>query len=241
MLNWFKSKENFPKIGFTSDCHCHLLAGVDDGVKTAEDAEIVFNDMLRNGITSVTLTPHINPDIFQLNTEDYLERRYDDFMKNLSPDIRSSIDISLGAEYMVVNEFEHRDMTGLLQFRPGKILIEMSYLYVSSNIEETIFSINMAGLKPVIAHPERYLYLAGSMDTFERYHDMGAEFQMNLMSLGGAYGPGSMRILKYILENGWYSYCGTDTHSPEMFRTISEIKFDGKLLRPVQEIVKSNQ
>ncbi|MDO4949744.1 MAG: hypothetical protein Q4E55_06210, partial [Bacteroidales bacterium] len=118
----------------------------------------------------------------------------------------------------------------LLQMEPGKVLIEMSYYYISPIIEKAIFNLMMAGITPIIAHPERYVYLADSLSSFDRYHDMGATFQLNLLSLSGVYGPASMRILDYIKRKGWYSYLGSDAHSLHHFESITSMRFPKRYL-----------
>ncbi|MCQ2181827.1 MAG: hypothetical protein MJY89_00245 [Bacteroidales bacterium] len=230
MFDWLKHKATFRQLGFTSDCHCHLLPGVDDGVKSFEESVEALRRMHAMGIGSAVLTPHVNPDIFPGNTEDFLRSRFSEFVAALPDDIRSSMLLTLGAEYMVTPGFEDRDTSELLQFQPGKVLIEMSYLFPSGNMEQTLFALSMAGLRPVIAHPERYLYYADKLEKFERFHDMGAEFQMNLLSLGGAYGKGSMRILRFLHEKGWYAYRGTDAHGAGTLEDISGMRFSAELL-----------
>jgi len=221
MFGWLKRRTDFRQLEFTSDCHCHLLPGVDDGVESFDEAVECLRLLHSAGVGKVVLTPHINPDMFPLNTEEFLRGRFEEFVASLPEDLRrladgsdaNQMEISLGAEYMVVPGFEDRDMSSLLQFQPGKVLIEMSCLFPSANMEQVLFEMSLAGITPVIAHPERYLYLADSLDTFERWHDMGAVFQMNLMSLSGAYGRGSMRILRCLRERGWYDCVGSDAHS----------------------------
>jgi len=229
--DFFTKKTSFASLNLTRDNHCHLLPGVDDGVQTFDDSVRILGMMEACGFRNVTLTPHINPEIFQSNTEDYLRRRYDEFISKLP---ETPIRLKLGAEYMVIDGFENRNPLELIQFEDGKVLIEMSYLFPSKNIEDSIFNLTLAGLKPVIAHPERYLYFAGNLKKFEKYHDMGADFQLNLLSLTGAYGRESVRIMKYILKNGWYTYFGSDTHTVQHFDNVSHIVFPLDMLSSLQ-------
>lgn len=227
----FKKKmATFSQLCITTDWHCHLLAGVDDGVQHHSDSEQILGDMKAAGISTVVHTPHINPDIFPENREEFLRSEFERYLENLSADCLEGMSLKLAGEYMVVPGFEERKMTGLLQIEKNKVLIEMSYMYPCANIEQTIFNICMAGLTPVLAHPERYLYYADTLEVFDRFADMGAEFQLNLLSLGGAYGPGSVRILEYLLRQGLYRYAGTDTHSPQHFHNISNLRFPQKYL-----------
>lgn len=230
MLDFLKKKASFDHMGFDSDCHCHVLPAVDDGARNQEESFLMLREMISMGFRSVVLTPHLNPDVYLDSNESFIKQRYFGFISMLPDDIRSSLNISLGAEYMVTQGFEKRDPSELLQFKPGKVLIEMSYFYPSKNMEQAIFNIVMAGLTPVIAHPERYLYYAGHNGFFERFRDMGAEFQMNAVSLNGAYGGESMPILSYLLERGWYSYVATDAHSVASLKAIRKMRFDRSLL-----------
>jgi len=236
MFRFLHKSVGYESLRFDSDCHCHLLPSVDDGAKTRDESLSILSEMTSAGIKQVTFTPHINPEMFPDNEEWKFEQQFSEFKATLPEEITSQIKLSLGAEYMVVNGFEKRSPEELLQFRPGKVLIEMSYYYISKTIEQTIFNFEIAGIKPVIAHPERYCYLSDSLETFEKYHDMGAEFQLNLLSLGGAYGPQSIRILEFILKNGWYSYLGSDTHSLAHFKTIENMKFSPKYLEYLNNV-----
>lgn len=227
LLDIFRKKPAvFGNLNLSSDWHCHVLAGVDDGVKELKESISILENMKESGITKVVLTPHMNPEIFPDNTEESLKTRFQEFVNALPQDLLSGMDISLGAEYMVTVGFENRNPLELLQIDKDRVLIEMSYYYPSQNMENAIFSLTSAGITPVIAHPERYLYLAGSLSTFERYHDMGAEFQINLLSMKGVYGPASVKIMEYIMKKGWYAYTGSDTHTANHFSSIRRMEFN---------------
>jgi len=106
----------------------------------------------------------------------------------------------------------------------------MSYMYESKNMSQAIFNIVMAGLTPVIAHPERYLYLATNVTQFDIWHDMGARFQLNLLSLRGTYGPASIRIMEHLLRHNLYDMAGTDTHTVDHFHSIAAMKYPKRYL-----------
>lgn len=215
----------FPDLNLTSDWHCHVLAGVDDGVRQLNDSISILKSMKESGIRKIMLTPHLNPEIFPDNTEESLKARFAEFMDSLPDDVKEGLDIRLAAEYMVVDGFEKRNPSDLLQVDTNRVLIEMSYYYPSRNMEDAIFNLTSEGITPVIAHPERYLYHAGTLNVFDRYHDLGAEFQCNLLSLKGVYGPASIKILEYIMNKGWYSYTGSDTHTVNHFESIKRMEF----------------
>lgn len=48
------------------DIHCHILPGIDDGAKTSGDTLTMLKSAIDEGITTITATPHHNP---QFNNE----------------------------------------------------------------------------------------------------------------------------------------------------------------------------
>lgn len=207
-----------------TEVHCHLLPGVDDGFRSAESSLKAIGRMQAEGCCNFIFTPHLNPDVFPEMNEDRLKEVYESF----APAVPSGIKTHLAAEYMVVNGFEEKvasRASDLLTFPDGvSILIEMSYFYRSQNLEQTVFELGIAGLKPIIAHPERYIYMSEKLSDFDRLADMGCRFQMNLLSLTGKYGKESLKILKYLMGKGLYSYAATDLHSNPQLESILDAR-----------------
>ena len=194
------------------DIHSHLLPGVDDGFQNEELSLRAIGIMAENGCKKLALTPHVNPDVNADMTEDRLRLVYEGFVPKIPKEW--GLSVSLAAEYMVVSGFEERASKPdeLLTFEDRSILIEMSYMYRSRNMEKVLFELNMAGLKPIVAHPERYPYMMECLEDFEKWHDMGCRFQLNFMSLTGKYGISSIKIMKYLFKHGLYDFVSTDLH-----------------------------
>lgn len=240
MIFFRRKKIPLSSLPFTFDCHCHLLPGVDDGSQHAEESIDILRMMAASGVRKVTLTPHINPDIFKSDELSTIDR-YFNFYGRIPKEIKEAITITIGAEYMVIPGFEEKDPLNMLKFTEGKILIEMSYYFPSNNIGDAIFRITSSGMTPVIAHPERYIYHADDLEQFDALHDLGCEFQLNLLSTGGAYGEGSMKIMKYLMKKDWYTYVGSDTHTLAHFRKIMSLDIDRDIADNVAAILQKNQ
>ena len=59
---FFRQKKVLAESGFFrgfTDCHSHLLPGVDDGVKTLEESLAILEEMERLGVRKVMITPNI--------------------------------------------------------------------------------------------------------------------------------------------------------------------------------------
>ena len=207
------------------DIHNHLLPGVDDGFRHSSSSLKAIERMMSAGCRRFTFTPHMNPDVYRDVDESRHREVYESFSQSIPAEW--NVKTELAAEYMVVNEFEDRVSSRadeLLKFSDGSILIEMSYYFRSPNLEPAIFELNMAGLKPILAHPERYIYMASSLSDFDRIAEMGCRFQMNLMSVTGKYGPDSLLILNYLAKRGLYSFTATDLHSIPQLESILAYK-----------------
>ncbi len=218
------------KIG-TFDIHSHLLPGVDDGFKTAEESLQAISWMVEAGCRDIVFTPHINPDVYPDSSAAVVKDAYDKFVKLIPAEL--GVKTSLAAEYMVVKDFEkmvEEDSKSLMTYGedsvPGSssILIEMSYYFKSSNLKEVVFALGLAGLSPILAHPERYAYMAEDLHSFNELRDMGCRFQSNYLSLTGVYGPSSIAILRYLKKNGFCDFFSSDLHSLTQLKRIQDSK-----------------
>ena len=208
-----------------TDIHNHILPGVDDGFRTVSDSREALTLLKENGVNEVVFTPHLNPEQFPESNEESLREHYREFVAQ----IPQSLDIktSLAAEYMIVGGFEERvkNNPGTLLCWPDKtILIEMSYFYRSLNLEEAVMELVLAGFKPILAHPERYLYMADCLEDFDTLRASGCRFQTSYMSLMGVYGSRSLKIIKYLAQRGWCDFFATDLHSVHQLHSILEGK-----------------
>lgn len=182
----------------------------------------------------------MNPDVYPEESESHFREVYDSFSKMIPEEW--GVKTSLAAEYMVVNGFEERASRPgeLLTWPDGTILVEMSYFFRSRNFESSLFELGLAGLKPVVAHPERYLYMADCLGDFEKWKDMGCRFQLNLVSLSGKYGKDSVKIMKHLLEEGMYDFVSSDLHTLPQLESILGGEPVWKVRRLYRKFVESH-
>ena len=188
-----------------TDRHCHILFGVDDGVKTLEDSLAVLAYDEEVGIKEVWCTPHIMEDV--PNTTEGLRTRF----AQLQEAYKGPIKLHLAAEYMLDELFMERFKSGdLLLMGNDTVLVETSTWNPPSDMNRTLRKVQQAGYHPLLAHPERYRYLdeAG----YETLYKMGVHFQLNAGSLVGYYGETAMKKAYALLAKGWYSCIGSDCH-----------------------------
>lgn len=203
-----------------TDWHCHLLPGVDDGVPTMEESLQLLALYEKLGIREVWLTPHIMEDI--PNTTEELKARFEELQAAYHGKVR----LHLSAEYMLDNLFEKRlKDNDLLPLGSGgdRLLVETSYFNPPMDLYHTLERIKAAGYYPVLAHPERYIYMEES--DYRRLKKHHVKFQLNLFSLAGAYGKSAKEKAGWLIKNKFYDLAGTDTHRlAGLEKVISEKK-----------------
>ena len=95
------------------------------------------------------------------------------------------------------------------------ILIELPQYLLPEGWLDVIDSIRACGLRPLLAHPERYLRLLSESDLVD-LHARGLRYQGNLGSLAGLYGSQVQRLARRLHKARLYTTFGTDAHSAAM-------------------------
>jgi tyrosine-protein phosphatase YwqE len=104
----------------------------------------------------------------------------------------------------------------------NELLIETSYVQPPMRMESILRDIQKTGITPVLAHPERYLYM--DAEKYENIKEMGVKFQLNVTSLIGAYGNQVKERAEYLLNEDYYNYSGSDAHSYHAIQRAFEHK-----------------
>ncbi|MFI3286061.1 MAG: CpsB/CapC family capsule biosynthesis tyrosine phosphatase [Rikenellaceae bacterium] len=205
-----------------TDYHNHTLPGVDDGVQQLEESLMVLSHFEQIGISEVVLTPHVmvgvNEKSHQINAAfSSLKRAY-----------QGEIKLTLGSEYMLDSGFLNQIKNGEPRLiEKNNILVETSYFSAPYNLDELLYEICIEQINPIIAHPERYLYMPRSK--YHTLHEREYKLQLNLLSFANLYGSKVSKNALYLLEHGLYSMMGTDLHNLAKFkRLIAEIRLSAK-------------
>ena len=193
-----------------TDIHSHVLPGIDDGIKTYEEAVKSLQWLKNNGISRMYLTPHIMSD-FPENNHEFILDKFDIFKKRLEIDGIGDIpELKVGAEYMLEPAFEKHKNGQLLTYSDKHVLVETSYIMPPVGFISILEKLMEDGYSPVLAHPERYTY----MDTndYRSLKAQGVLFQLNFLSIAGAYGRYAKDKAVWLLKERYYDYTGSDFH-----------------------------
>ena len=231
MFNFFFRKKG-PKLEDLSflgtDIHSHLIPGIDDGAKDLKDSVILAKGMIELGFTHLITTPHVMSGLYPNTTADIktgLSRLTAHFSE-----IGLEITIEAAAEYMLDEGFETLlEREDLLTFGKNYILFEMSMISGHPAVEDLVFKMRTKGYFPILAHPERYLYLRDRLSLLDKLKSMGCKLQLNLLSLTGYYGSNIKKFAFKLVEKGMIDFVGSDLHNEKQLTVLQGMLSDHRI------------
>lgn len=210
MLNFFKSKPYLKDLipnGFV-DIHSHILPGIDDGAKNIEDSLNLISDMKKLGFSKIVGTPHTYTGLYD-NTNESIKKSFNKLNKKKPKDL----EIKYASEYMLDKSIiEKAKNKNLLCVKDNLVLVEMSYMAPPYKLYEIIFEIRVNGYLPILAHPERYLFIQ-DFETYLKLKKVGCIFQANLLSCVGYYGKSVVKVLDKLIKKEMIDFVGSDIHN----------------------------
>jgi tyrosine-protein phosphatase YwqE len=225
MFSFFKKRQPnlLPVKPLVADMHSHLVPGVDDGSASVEESIRMVRKFYEMGYRKLITTPHIMADFYR-NEPLQLQKALSGVQKAIT-DQGIRIDIEVAAEYYIDEHLTHllKQKQPLLSFGDRYVLIETSYMNHGRLTEEVVFELQSQGYKPVIAHPERYIYLYGKYDTLVEWHKKGALLQINLLSLIGYYSPKAQKVAMQLIDDGIVSFAGSDCHKLKHLEVLEKV------------------
>ncbi len=220
MFNIFSRRKATPEpLFFSTDIHCHIVPGIDDGSTDVATSVDLIRSMSSWGIKRIIATPHVTEDVFE-NSVETITPPFTELKQALSD---AGIDVALehSAEYRLDDLFKKQFAAGECKPYPNDfILVENSWIQEPWGLDETLFDIKVKRLSPILAHPERYLYYFDNRERLKKIHDDGTLFQINLLSLAGHYGKDQRRQAEWLIENELVDFIGSDLHNASHVEAI---------------------
>lgn len=196
------------------DLHSHLVPGVDDGAATLDDALEGVERMTKVGIQRIVTTPHMEASLTR-DPERFEARmaRVDAAWAEVSRAVGErfpDVDFRRGHEVML--DIPDADWSDARLRLGGSsfVLVEWPRLQLPPGTVEVLSRMRLAGLRPIVAHPERYMGV--DLDIVSEWRRVGAYQQVNYGSLVGRYGAEARILAHRLLRRGWADYMSTDFH-----------------------------
>ena len=195
------------------DTHCHILPGLDDGAQTEQEASDMARQLVEAGFQVVIATPHIVEGDRVIHPKVIREKVH--AINQLFRQENIPLKVLPGAENYIFPELA-------AWYREGKIitladtqkyiLVELPAMSIPHYTDQVLFELQLAGLTPVIAHPERNRELYHNPEKLVEWVNKGIQLQINLGSFIGRYGSGAHDLAKALLLSDMVHFIGTDMH-----------------------------
>lgn len=226
------------------DFHSHILPNIDDGASDEQEALNIIKEAKEAGFTKIISTSH------------YIEKYYETPEKQRTEVLQEILkkterkqnlqNLYLGSEIYITDKIIELIKQGKASTinNTKYVLIELPMNIKSLHAKDIIFHLMENGYIPVIAHPERYLYVQKDINYVQELAQMGALFQANYGSLIGLYGSKAKKTVKKLLKKDLIQFMGSDVHRenriypqiPLILKKLKKIVTDEK----IQEITELN-
>ena len=210
-------------IDSRTDCHCHILPALDDGSTCMAESVMLARYQAKWGFRKVVCTSH-RVGKYPNVPEDVIRACQEELVRQDIP-----LELQASMEYRLIPETwpETLEKGWLLPWEGNHILIELP-IHKASRIgdivpEDEIKRLLDMGYQPVLAHPERYLYL--DMERYRSLKEAGALFQRNIGSLEGLYGEAVSIRAEALLADNMYDMEGTDLHNEHYAKFFDSFGF----------------
>ena len=110
----------------------------------------------------------------------------------------------------------------LLSFGDKYVLFETNFISEPMFLKEYIFMLTTKGYKPVLAHPERYLYLFKNFDTIKDLINRGVYMQVNISSITGYYSKQAQQMAFELIDRQWVHFLGSDCHHAQHIEVMDK-------------------
>jgi protein-tyrosine phosphatase len=194
-------------VGPFVDCHTHVVPSGDDGAATIDDGVALCRSAAEHGTVVLFATPHVWP-YFTLTPE--REREIQAAFETMRP--RAGLDLRLGYELTparpLLDDDPHRYVLG----GTDRVLMEVPFSGPADLLFALAEHVESAGLRPVIAHPERTEAVLDEPSLVERLAERGWTVQVNATSLTGRHGPEIEELGWSLVERRLATVVASDGH-----------------------------
>jgi len=197
------------------DFHNHVLPGVDDGPQDIEESIKMLKFASDQGITDIIQTVHFqHPKMINKNVDySYLKSKIQELQNKIN-DNNMNIKMHLAAEVFYLPNLTEIIDNPLVTIANRKyMLIEFASSIYPNGYEQEFYKLQNLGVTPIVAHPERYLFVKKDIKILETWIDRGYLIQLDAGSILGGFGSKTKDFALDIIKHGYFHMIGSDAHN----------------------------
>ena len=189
------------------DCHSHVVPSGDDGAVSVEDGVALCRSAARHGTAVLFATPHVWPHFTLTPEREQAVRRAFEQMRH-----GAGLELRLGFELTPSRALLAEDPARYVLEGTDRVLLEVDFTGPADLTFALAEHVERAGLRPVIAHPERTDAVLDDRCVADELAARGWALQVNASSLTGRHGPEIEELGWSLVESGVASVIASDGH-----------------------------
>jgi protein-tyrosine phosphatase len=192
------------------DIHCHILSGLDDGAESLDMSLAMAEMAVADGITHVVATPHSSP-----NHEfipELVRMRRDEIQSRFE----GRLTLATGCDFHL--SFENLqdirlDPSRFTLNQKNYLLVEFADFSVPASMDHALHELQLAGLTPIVTHPERNPLIRTKPERLFRWLRQGCYAQVTAQSLLGKFGKAAKAAAEEWIDAGAVHFLASDAHN----------------------------
>ena len=190
--------------------------------------------MEKMGFSKIIGTPHTYPGLYENDTESIRNA-----FEEVNSLVNKNINIGYASEYMIDKSLiKKAQEKKLLCVKDNFVLIEMSYISEPIGLFEIIYEIKVNDYIPILAHPERYLFIDNPKKYF-KLKKFGCLFQANLLSAVDYYGLNVRKNLEKLIGYNLIDFVGSDIHNERHISAFNKM-LSIKKIKDLEKLIQNN-
>ncbi len=216
MFDWLKHKKDIQLPVGMVDLHNHVLPGVDDGPKTIDSSLEMLRDFAASGYSTVSVSCHMMHHRFPNVSSELIRNTVEQVQTRLKEE-GIAIQLLPGCEIFFDDRF-------LIEWEAGTLLpvggdgpyylIEFSLRDPMLRMKELVFELSVKGIRPILAHPERYDVLLRKPELIHAWKEAGWIMQLDLCSLLPDGVRDVRKLAQRYIHEHVFDIAATDLHGP---------------------------
>lgn len=207
------------------DIHAHVLPGVDDGPATWDDVLAIVRMAAEDGITGIVSTSHMLPDGAYANKRADLLPLIEQLQGRLASEGLPT-HVYPGGEVYLTPDTAARVKSGeLLTYADAGryILVELPSAEIPGYAEQALFDLQLIGLTPIIAHPERN---QGVIREPQRLLDLVGRGILTQVTASSLRAKPFVHTAELLIRHHAAHFIATDTHGVDRRRPRLSVYYE---------------
>lgn len=196
------------------DIHCHIIPSVDDGSQNLSTSMMMAAMSADSDVDTVIATPHLNWENGVVKPSlAFINEAFSLFSSEIQKS-RIPIKIVKGGEVLCVNTDDTEAISNGFPTieNTNYALTEFFFDTPIKDIDRSLHNIASKGIRPIIAHPERYYSVQRDKKAVKLWREEGFLIQVNKNSVLGDFGRKIKSVANWMLDNELITAIASDAH-----------------------------